>query len=738
MSLNPAQQAAVDHRGSPLLVLAGAGTGKTRVITHRVASLIAEGVPAWQILAVTFTNKAAGEMRERIGELIDADPRREGLWVGTFHSICARILRRYGEGVGLSKNFSIYDMSDQKALMTRVLRDLNIDDRMHTPQSILGSIDRAKNAGVGPSALNEVGIVEPTRAVVERAWREYKKRCLAADAADFGDLLTLAVELLNQKPVGLLLAQDDPVQRLKRRFSHVVVDEYQDTNPVQARLVELLSGQAEVCVVGDDDQSIYGWRGADVAQILEFPEDNPGTEVIRLEQNYRSTNHILECADAIIKGNQGRLGKTLWSDLGEGELVRVQQFFDEREEASYVARTVAMEMFELGASADEFAVFYRTHAQSRALEEALRREGVHYRVVGGTRFFDRLEIKDLIAYLRLLVTPRSDVDCVRIINRPARGIGQKTVERLALHAAQNGMALYQATEAKHAKAAGLKTAALRRVAEFRQMMEALREEMEGLSLPDVAESVLERSGYLAALQQDDSTEAEARIENLQEFVGALAEFIAEDPEGSLAEYLEIVSLATDQDQNLDKSELLSLMTIHSAKGLEFRHVFLTGMEEGIFPHGRAIDDPDQMEEERRLAYVAVTRAKRKLHVSLCQTRWIYGSQQRNPASRFISALPEASIELLGVRRRPNYRFNHDDIEDPVPEPEPSWDDDIELEEAAASGQEGVPIYAGMCVRHAKFGVGEVLSWSGVGAHMKLQLRFDSGTKTILARFCEPV
>ena len=749
MSLNPAQAQGVSHRGSALLVLAGAGTGKTRVITHRVASLLAEGVPPWQILAVTFTNKAAGEMRERIARLCHQDPALQRvdvsqMWVGTFHAISARILRRHGEAVGLSPRFAIYDTSDQRALMKNVLKSLNYDPKSFTPAGVLSDIDKVKNQGLDwqPHHLEQMGIYEPRQEVVRRAWRLYEERLRAADAADFGDLLSLCVKLLEQAPLegeGGQLSGFDPVARLRQRFSHVVVDEFQDTNPVQGKLIELLSGRAELCVVGDDDQSIYGWRGADVSQILDFPHTHAPCEVIRLEQNYRSTGHILACADAIIRHNSGRLGKTLWSDLGEGELINVACLEDERAEARWVASTIAHAAMEEGASLEEFAIFYRTHAQSRAVEEAFRRADVPYRMVGGTRFFDRAEIKDLIAYLRLMLNPASEMDFVRIVNRPARGIGAKTVERLQLACVREGESIIEV--ARDPKKAGVGGAAARKVQGFVALYDELVSHMNQVELDELADLVLEKSGYRERLSAEGTDEAHGRLENLQEFVGALTEFVREEPESTLADYLEQVSLATSEDEGAAVDEAVTMMTVHSAKGLEFERVFVVGMEEGVFPHARSLQDPEQMEEERRLAYVAVTRAKRELSVTFATRRWIFGQQQVNQPSRFVGDLPRERVEEIGVRRpRGRLHFGATGLSDEAPDAaEPSWDDDIVYDEPAAHGSgEGVRLYVGMPLRHAKFGVGDLVSWTGMGDQTKVVVRFPGvGQKTILARFCQP-
>ena len=751
VSLNPRQLEGVQHRGGPLLVLAGAGTGKTRVITHRVASLLAEGIPPWQILAVTFTNKAAQEMRERISVSCEDEPSLVGvdasrIWVGTFHAIAARILRRFGEGVGLSPRFAIYDTADQRSLMKRVLVSLDIDPKQFTPASVLGAIDRAKNQGLGNTLENlaGTGLFEPRLGAVHDAWKRYRKRMREADAVDFGDLLVLAVELLEQVPSEGQLAEFDPVARLRRRFAHVVVDEYQDTNPVQARMVELLCGQAELCVVGDDDQAIYGWRGADVSQILDFPESHPGCEVIRLEQNYRSTGHILACADAVIRHNAGRLGKTLWSDLGEGELVRVARLDDERAEARWVATAIADAAMNEGASLDEFAVFYRTHAQSRVFEEAFRRFDLPYKMVGGTRFFDRAEIKDLVAYLRLLLNPASGVDFERIVNRPTRGIGAKTVERLATHALREDTTIFEA--ARDPKAAGVGTAAARKVQGFVAMIESLMSELDDAPLDELAERVLEASGYRESLAAQGTDEAISRLENLQEFIGALAEFSREDPEAGLAEYLEQVSLATSEEDAAAQGPMLTLMTVHSAKGLEFERVFCTGMEESVFPHARSLEDPVQMEEERRLAYVAITRAKRELALTYAARRFLYGQDHINAPSRFVENLPPECIELFGRPARGSGHLSFgapswsQSPARPAAPAEPSWNDDIVYDEGYGAGQgEGMQLYVGMPIRHKKFGVGDLVGWNGSGDQLKVVVRFDGiGQKTILARFCEPL
>ncbi|MEZ4447990.1 MAG: 3'-5' exonuclease [Nannocystaceae bacterium] len=819
MLLNPAQQAAVEHRGGPLLVLAGAGTGKTRVITHRVASLLGDGVEPWQILAVTFTNKAAAEMRERIALICEDDAQVRKLWVGTFHSICARILRRYGEPIGLGPHFAIYDSADQLSVMKRAFKELNIGSHSVTPQAVLGHLDKVKNKGMGAEGLDTLPLEEPVRSIVRRTGRRYEDLVRRAGAADFGDLLVLTVKLLESAdvenapwrapgggpleprrpakmmppetgpsgqdsqtslplspfaqglasmidfsaptppapppPLGRQLADLDPVVGLRRRFRQIVVDEFQDTNPVQARLIDLLGTRAELCVVGDDDQSIYGWRGADVAQILRFPDKHPGCQVIRLEQNYRSTTTILAAANALIRRNRGRFGKELFSELGEGEPVRLLTMHDEADEARWIARAIENDMAE-GVAPDEIAVFYRTHAQSRALEEALVRARVRYSIYGGLRFFERREIKDLLAYLRLVVNPQSDVDLERIINVPARGLGKTSVDRLIAHAGGRGISLYDALD--EADAAGLGAAAIKRVQGFKAMMEGIRATVGERDLGDVADEILDATEYRRILAEDGSDESRDRLENLQEFVGELSRFSEAEPEATLADYLEQVALLGDADGDGEGTGAVTMMTIHSAKGLEFAHVYLTGMEERVFPHARVLDDPEQIEEERRLAYVAVTRAKKRLTITWAQARRLYGTPQVGVLSRFVRELPPDALAGRASALTERVSTSAHGSRAPTMAPaEPAWDSDIVYDDdeaprpargrrgpdasapASVDAGESIAVYIGMRVRHPRFGEGEVLSWTGAGSDLRLSLRFGlQGVKTILARYCEPV
>jgi DNA helicase II / ATP-dependent DNA helicase PcrA len=750
VSLNPAQQAAVEHRGSPLLVLAGAGTGKTRVITHRVAALLDEGVEPWKILAVTFTNRAAGEMRERIDHLCGGRHAVHELWVGTFHSICARILRRHGEPLGLSRRFTIYDRGDQVSLMGRVLQQLDVPDRLYTPRGVLTHIDRAKNRGLGPADLDPHMLIEPVLSVVREAYVTYQKRLLDADAVDFGDLLMHVVALLRRsseasEPSGAQLADFDPMVRLARRFSHVVVDEFQDTNPVQGELVDRLSQCAELCVVGDDDQAIYGWRGADVDQILQFPDAHPGTQIVRLEQNYRSTTHILACADAVIRKNRGRLGKTLWSALGEGDPVRLLMLGDERDEARLVAHEIR-QLVDEGASPEDFGIFYRTHAQSRVLEDEVRRMSLSARIVGGVAFYERAEVKDVLSYLTVLHNPQSEAHVLRVLNKPTRGIGATSRDRLVQRAAAQGQSLWEAMH--DPSAAGLGKAASTRVRAFVTLIEDLREDMGSLQLDELLVRVLDATGYREALAADDSEESMTRLENLQELLGNLQEFLQERPDAGLEDYLELVSLVGGERAEGERDRAVTLMTVHSAKGLEFEHVYLTGMEERVFPHARVIEEERSMEEERRLAYVAFTRAKRHLTITLAAHRRLFGQSARNMPSRFVGSLPRASVITSGVAAaaRPG---SAGVVRRQQAPPTPIWQDDVTYDvdpdlgpedmSDAHADEEGIALFVGMTVRHAKFGEGQVIGWTGSGNKLKLQLEFPGqGVKTILATHCQPL
>jgi ATP-dependent DNA helicase UvrD/PcrA len=623
--LNPPQREAVLATEGPLLVIAGAGSGKTRVLTYRVAHLInAVGAKPNEILAITFTNKAAGEMRERLHRLLGQSGR--GLWILTFHAACGRILRREAQRLGYRSNFTIYDQADQLRLVKQCLEELERDPKRFTPRGIHNQISHAKNQLVSPAEYAE-RVQSFYDQTVADAYGLYQRRLFASNAVDFDDLLMLTVDVLERFPEAL--------EKWQSAFRYILVDEYQDTNHAQYRLLQLLAQpDMNVCAVGDPDQSIYAFRGADINNILDFERDFPGTRTIALEQNYRSTNHILDAANHVITNNRERKPKELWSDLGDGEPVRVLEVEDEHAEARFVAAGIAA-LVEEGYSGDEIAVFYRTNAQSRVLEDVLVRQGVSYQVIGGPRFYERAEIKDAIAYLQAIDNPYDAVSLQRIANRPRRGIGDSSLARLQTWADAHGRSLWEALE--FAEEAGVGAAPQRAVASFRDLMQSLQAGALELPVAELVERTLERSGYAEALEAERTIEAQGRLENLQELVGVAREYQENADEPSLSHFLQEISLYSDQDAIREES-LVTLMTLHNAKGLEFRAVYLIGMEEGIFPHARSIEEQG-IEEERRLCYVGMTRAKEQLTLTHASSRSLWGARGYNLPSRFLDELP---------------------------------------------------------------------------------------------------
>ncbi|MGB5191376.1 MAG: UvrD-helicase domain-containing protein [Polyangiales bacterium] len=718
-ALNSRQREAVVHEGGPLVVFAGAGSGKTRVITYRVAHLISEhGVAPWQILAVTFTNKAAGEMRQRLLALLGEEG--SAVRVGTFHATCARLLRRHGQSTGLSKDFTIYDDQDQLALVKRVLRDLGLDEKRYQPKPMAGRINRAKQEVQGPG---DIETPDAWSEVVRKVYTAYEERLHHANALDFGDLIYRTVRAL----------ETDEVFRAEvvGRFSHVLVDEFQDTNQAQFRLVRLLAeGHRNLSVVGDDDQSIYRWRGADRRNILDFRASFPDATLVKLEQNYRSTKRILRSANAVITRNTEREPKELWTDNEEGDAVLVVRTMDERDEARLVLRGVR-ELSSQGRSLSDVAVFYRTHAQSRVIEEALRGANIGYRIVGGMRFYDRAEVKDLLAYLRVMANPADDMSLLRIINTPARGIGKTTITRLLDHAAGQGKGLIEILG--EGAIGGIGNAAAKRLASFHRLMAELRDvALSGAPLGEIGAEVVNQSGYAEMLRHDDSVEADARFQNVQELVASMDEFQREHPDASLADFLENVTLQTSADEQTD-GDRVTLMTVHAAKGLEFPIVMVTGLEEQVFPF-KGIDpweDPEELEEERRLAYVAFTRAEERLILSFAAVRRIFGQQRVGIPSRFLTELPSEDVEWIGGRTSspsasaPREERRH--------EPDESYVDYSEGSDL--SDLEG--LRRGMQVRHPKFGVGEVKEVTP-GSPPRVSVRFPGwGTRKIIASYLEP-
>jgi DNA helicase-2/ATP-dependent DNA helicase PcrA len=628
--LNPPQREAVTYGDGPLLILAGAGSGKTRVLTHRIAYLVrTERVRAGEILAITFTNKAAQEMRERVELLLGR--RTRAMWVMTFHSACARMLRSEAPRLGYSKSFTIYDQADSRRQIKRVLDDLGVDPKRYTPAAIGAQISDAKNKLRDADAYRQIvgSFFEQTVADV---YDLYEREMHRANAMDFDDLLVRAVNVLELFP--------EVRERYANTFRHVLVDEYQDTNHAQYRWLQLLAGEhRNLAVVGDDDQSVYSFRGADIQNILGFQDDYPDAKTIRLEQNYRSTQTILSVANAVVAHNRGRMAKSLWTDLGEGDPVKVREMPDEHAEGRYVAGEIER-LVDQGVSREEIAVFYRTNAQSRVLEDTLVRAEIGYQVIGGTKFYERAEIKDAVAYLNWLVNPQDIGAFSRVANSPRRGIGQTSLGRVIAHANTTGEPIWDVASSPAAVPA-LGTAAVRAFERFMATMHVLRERVAAdAPVAQLLDETLQETGYLESLEAERTIEAQGRIENLQELIEVAREYDAGNPEGTLADFLQQISLVADTDQLRDDEGLVTLMTLHNAKGLEFPIVFMIGMEDGVFPHSRALDE-GTLEEERRLCYVGITRAQRDLYLTYARQRTLFGAREYGLRSRFLDEIPDA-------------------------------------------------------------------------------------------------
>lgn len=728
--LNPMQKEAVQYGDGSLLLLAGAGSGKTRTLISRVAWLIRErGVEPWRILAVTFTNRAAGEMKERLQKLLG---KSEPPWVATFHATCVRILRREIAALGYNSDFTIYDDQDQERLLRDILRELDVPERVLKPRSAAAGIDAAKNRGLLPGELERRDYYGEW---VGRVYERYQERLRQANAVDFGDLLLLTVKLFDQHPAVL--------DRWRQRFQYILVDEFQDTNLVQYRLVQqLASGHGNLCVVGDDDQSIYRWRGAEVGNILNFERDFPGSAVIRLEQNYRSTQTILEAAGEVVACNVGRKGKTLWTENPVGEKIVLEPLPDDLEEARFVAGEIAR-LRRAGRHLREIAVFYRTNAQSRPLEEALVRERLPYVMFGGIKFFSRLEVKDVLAYLRTLVNPADAISAKRIINSPARGIGAATVERITVFEAEAGGFL--AACALAVERGELKGAAANRVREFVAMMERFRQRLAQIPYPRLTAELIEESGYGPALRDTaqnaasemDRQEARERLQNLEQLLAGMEEHLG--TEGTLHDFLEQVALVTDLDSYDGSLDRVTLMTLHAAKGLEFPVVFMTGMEEGLFPHERAGGGDEEVEEERRLCYVGMTRAMRKLYLTHARRRRIYGDYQFNPPSRFLGEIPHrllACVEVPALQKPAMHNLASVFEQFAVSPFSEEEEGDSPFEEPVRivpEAEEGVR--PGVRVRHPRFGIGTVRRIEGNGDNQKVTVYFNAvGAKKLLLKF----
>jgi DNA helicase-2/ATP-dependent DNA helicase PcrA len=721
--LNPPQQEAVQHGDGPLLILAGAGSGKTRVITHRIAYLIrACGVLPEQILAVTFTNKAAEEMRERVHQLLGTS----GLpiWLSTFHAACARLLRREADALRLSPQFVIYDTADQLSLMKQCAQELKIDQELYAPQAIMRRISALKNDLIDADTFmrdaGDFGLDE----VVARAYPLYQRALRDNAAVDFDDLLMLTVQLLRRHP--------DILARYQHRWRYIMVDEYQDTNTAQYHMLHLLAAQhRNLCVVGDDDQSVYRFRGANVRNILNFERDYPDATVIKLEQNYRSTATILDAATAVVAKNPGRKDKTLWTENARGIPIGYFCAQDEVHEAETICQNIAGLHRTAKLPYRHFAVFYRTNAQSRVLEDGLRRAGIPYQVVGGLRFYDRQEIKDALAYLRLLVNPRDTLSLRRIINVPRRGIGQTTWSKIEALAAERSVSGLEALELALATALVHK-GTLGKLQTFHELLCGLRNDAPHMGVADITREVLRRTGYDAQLKLERTPEAQTRLENLSELVNAADEFDRHMPGASLQEFLEHTALIADQDSLADDSGTVVLMTLHASKGLEFPVVFIAGMENGLFPHSRSFDEPAQMEEERRLCYVGMTRAETRLFLTSAARRRIYGVEQSHTPSLFLVDIPSACIQdysaqpVLIASRQPWSTI--------TPELAPARA--VTASAALGSTAIAAPAYAvGTRVFHQHFGRGVVQKREGNGEQLKLTVHFrDHGVKKLLAKY----
>lgn len=707
-NLNKEQRLAVETTEGPLLIIAGAGSGKTRVVTHRVANIISKGTPPWSVLAITFTNKAAREMKERVVDLIG----EEGLsvFISTFHALCVRILRRDIGLLGYNQSFTILDTSDQLMVIKQVMRDLNIDPKLLEPKAVLGTISNAKNELINSHQYQRIASDFYTERVA-KIYERYQHRLRLNNSLDFDDLIMMTVQLFEKSP--------ETLEFYQQRFRYIHVDEYQDTNRAQYRLVKLLADyHKNICVVGDTDQSIYMWRGADIGNILSFESDFKNAKVINLEQNYRSSQNILAAANVLIRNNEQRKDKNLWTENPEGELIGYYRAGNAQEEAYFVAEQIRKDQRPY----EDYAVFYRTHAQSRVIEDTLVKSNIPYRIYGGVKFYERMEIKDVIAYLRLLANQDDDISLRRIINRPRRGIGEVTVERIADYATGRGISMFEAIS--NIGQVGLSAGAASKVADFVELVTGLIAQKDELSVTQLTEVLLEKTGYLEELKRERSIEAEARIENIKELLSVTTEFEKNSETPTLAEFLSDVALMTDLDDSGERDDkVVSLMSLHSAKGLEFPIVFIIGLEEGIFPHNRALFENTELEEERRLAYVGITRAREKLYLLNAQSRMLYGKLQMNPVSRFIEELPEDKLVDLRAAERAEQR-----VKKVVP--------GLANRPKAGPDASKMDWTVGDKARHQKWGVGTVVSIKNEGDALELQVAFEQpiGIKKLLAKF----
>ncbi len=751
--LNEKQYEAVVNYEGPSLVIAGAGSGKTKVLTHKIAYLIQQiGIKPWNILAITFTNKAANEMKQRVETLVGEVSK--DMWIGTFHSICVRILRRYIDRIGFDSSFIIFDTSDQKTMIKNCLKDLNIDDKMFTDRSVQFEISNAKNEMLEPETYLARANGDFRKEKIASVYMMYQKRLKENNAIDFDDIINFTIKILTENP--------DVLEHYSEKFKYVLVDEYQDTNKAQFMLVSLFASRyGNITVVGDNDQGIYSFRGADISNILNFERDFPGTKIIKLEQNYRCTKSILNAANSVIKNNEVKYDKKLWTENETGNLPKVYKSEDEYDEARYIVEQINHLKREEYYKYSDFAILYRMNTQSRAIEEILVREDIPYKIIGGLKFYERKEIKDIIAYLRLIYNPNDNLSLIRIINEPKRGIGKTSLDQVQKLAEENSKSMYEII--KNAEQYGLNRV-FANSREFIQVIEELRQLQKELDISELIKQTLNKTGYTKALELENSVEAENRIENLEEFLTVAIEFEEQSADNTLAEFLESITLSSDVDNLEEDQDTVTLMTLHSAKGLEFSVVFLVGMEEGIFPGYKSIGEPKELEEERRLCYVGITRAKSNLYFTCAKHRTIFGSTSYNAMSRFIEEIPEECVEGLkeiqniqednsynspysweygkGKANVSSYKMNSEKAGQVKKEVEKTYNfrtaESFLSSLGAKANQKEIDLSqyeAGKRVYHKKFGEGTINYVEQEGDDLKVDITFDKvGHKRLMAKF----
>ncbi len=753
--LNDRQKEAVEYVDGPLLILAGAGSGKTRVLTYKIAYLLQQGVvKPWEILAITFTNKAAKEMKERVMALVDGEE-ASSLWLGTFHSVCVRILRREIELLGYSKEFNIFDEIDKDKVIKEVMKKLNIDEKQYPVASIKGEIGRAKDSMKSPDQYIKEVAGDFRREKIGEIYKEYQNTLKKNNSIDFDDILLLTVEIF--------LKNSERLSYYQNKFKYILVDEYQDTNKIQFLLINLLSSShGNICVVGDESQSIYGFRGADISNILNFEKEYPNSKIIKLEENYRSSKTILNAANEVIKHNKSKIDKNLWTQNIDGDKIEYKTLNNEYEEIEYIVDKIDEICKKEHRTYSDFALLFRTNAQARVLEEVFMRSGTPYKLIGGLKFYSRKEIKDLTSYLKLIQNPNDDVALKRIINEPRRGIGDTAVDRLSQIADDENVSIFEVISNSD-NLAGMRSSG--NVIMFRDMIKGLMEKKNTLSISELMKTILIDSGYEAMLNEDKTKESEIRFENLLEFIGVAMEFEKENADNTLADFLESIALVSDVDNLEEGTEAVTLMTMHSAKGLEYNIVFLVGMEEGLFPSKRSMDEDDEVEEERRLCYVGITRAKEKLYITNTSKRTLYGSTTYCIPSRFIEEIPEElysdnAKEQLSLRKKKLERYLDDDYKKvegilsktggnfggipKVNKPSKfglSVDSFLKNINGQASTikdnkpSEKIDYEVGMKIKHKKFGVGAIQAVIPEGNDFKLEIMFEtSGFKRLMANF----